>query len=223
MKSKYSSKSKSKFKKYSKKNNYNKVEKQIKRFNSLIEKKYSNNQQTTTVPTSLQVNISCNLIAQGTSSSQRVGNKISIKSILLRYIAYVSGNTDDYGLLRIIVVKDLNQVADTYPPTSVVLEDPTNFTSPYAKSSSPKRIKVLYDKVIDLNATGIAYNSNTTGTIVYNPCRHKEVYIFPKCNVYFNGSANTDVQKNGIWIYTMSAGSGTTYINMSTQTCYEDL
>lgn len=222
MKSKYTSKSKYSYKKkYNKK--YSTVEKKLKRFDRLIERKYSNNTYSSTVGTTLGVTISANLIAQGTASSQRVGNKITIKSLLLRYVCFQSGNTDDYALMRVIVVKDLNQIADTFPSASDILTDPTNITSCYAKTTAPKRIKVLYDKVIDVNATAIAYNTNSNSTIVYNPARHKEIYIFPKCDVYFNGSANTDVQKNGIWVYCMSSGSGISNIFMTCQTCYEDL
>lgn len=192
----------------------------VKKIDNNFEKKYIDTAYNSTVAGTLAPLISLNLIAEGDTSSQRTGNKIHVKSIRMNFQAFATGNTDDIAGIRIIVIKDKQTAGSTYPAAGTVLFDPTNITSNYNNQLYKDKIKVLYDKVVPLNSTGIAYNGATT--VVYNPAKTWSKWLFPNTNVLFNGSANTNVEKNALWVYAMIEGSGSVTLNMSAQTCYTD-
>lgn len=199
-----------------------KAYKMVKKINRNFEKKFNTNSFNSTINNTLQAVLSGNLIAQGDLATQRNGNAIYVKGIRLRFNMFASGNTDDIAQVRIIVLRDYQTANDTYPAVADVLADPSNIVSPYNYPNNYKRFKILYDKIFPLNATGITYNTATGNTIVYNPARFKQVWLWPKTRILFNGGSSADVQKNGIWVYAMASGSGTMNLNMTSQTCFTD-
>jgi len=194
--------------------------KKVMKVENNFERKYNTNSYNGTVSNTLASLINLTAITQNDTGAGRDGDSITIKSILIDMLAYGSGNTDDINLVRVIVVRDLQQVASTAPAVGSILETPGLFTSPYALETNRDRFKILLDKVIDINPTSITYNGATT--LVFNPARHLKKYLFPNCKVAFNGTTATSVQKNGLWLYAMSVGSGVTNVSITTQTTYTD-
>lgn len=187
-----------------------------------FEKKYLTTNFNSSITGTLGAIMSLNLIAQADGPDNRDGNQIHVKSVRVNLQTFCTGNTDDISQIRIIILRDRQTSGDTYPAPSEVLVNPSNITSCYNWKDNKDRFKVMYDKVIDLNATGIAYNTNSGATIVYNPAKHKTLWFYPNVNVYFNGTANSDVQRNAMWLYAMSSGGGSVTLNCTTQTCFYD-
>lgn len=98
-----------------------------------------------------------NNVSEGTSSNQRIGQDIDVKSIFARLV-FTLGDTTN--LIRLMIVQDRNSKnnGNNYPAISEVLEYTTGFAtqqylmSPLKVSSEKGRWRVLLDNVVILNA-----------------------------------------------------------------------
>lgn len=146
-------------------------------------------------------------IVQGDGKEARDGNSILIKSIQLRYFAYGHASAR-VTAIRILLVRDLQQVADTVPSMSDVLEQ-DNCTS-YLNPDTVGRFKILYDKVHVLN-------DNSSQQV------YKEIYLPCSYHVRYNGTAAADIQKGGIYLYGVSTeATNTATVKWSARLTYVD-
>lgn len=129
------------------------------------------------------------LIAQGDGESARTGNSILAKSLLLR-LTLVMDKTHDVQTTRILVIRDTQQVGDTYPTLTELLQAPTNVLSPL-NDTTKGRFDVLMDRY---------YMESNTGTQGH----HCEKFFRFNSHVRWNGVANTDIQKNGLYLMLVS-------------------
>ena len=95
-----------------------------------------NNGTATISPDNTGTIIPLTSIAQGDSSSGRTGNSILLKNIFLR-IAANNNTAQANTFYRIIVFQDLQQVGDTNPAVSDVLES-VNYLSPLATAQEDR-------------------------------------------------------------------------------------
>ena len=123
-----------------------------------------------------------NPIAQGDTQSNRTGNSCLMTHLRCRPQYVFSPDT----ILREIYFIDKQQVSDTAPTAAMLLEDGTNPLSFYNKSM-PGRFQILSDKTLAVNAT-------KTGSIKLRPYTKKL-----QKHAIFNGTASTDIQKNGVY------------------------
>lgn len=148
-------------------------------------------------------------IAQGDDVSGRTGNSIFVKKILLR--GYVTQNASATNTLcRIIIFMDKQQVADTIASVTDVLT--TSTMDSLLNVNNFGRFTILMDKVYAMSSA----NGNIrpfTNTIKFAKGVH----------VRYNGSATTDIQKNGIYIMFISTEStNTPTIQWNSRTFYHD-
>jgi len=134
-------------------------------------------------------------IGQGATVNQRVGQQIMAKRLKLRYSIYTNSSANQ--LARVLVVQWKKQVSDTSPTTAQLLEN-TGATqgalSDYAFSSEFKEnFRVLHDKTYALSGT-----SNGAPNVF------REASIPLNSRISFNGSATSDIEKNGIWMLSIS-------------------
>lgn len=162
-----------------------------------IEYKYHGNQPSRTLTTLGSVD-DLTGIAEGDSSLQRTGLKITPTSLLMK-IRVRHGNDggsppilDPQGCLsRIIVVRDMQQEADTPPAVTDLLISGTSLVmSPYNRLIR-NRFEVLFDKTYKTNP-------NASNSVIYDTAYLK---LSSKRPVYFNGASSTDIQKNGIYMF----------------------
>lgn len=98
--------------------------------------------------------------AKGGAANQRLGEKIKVKSLNVRYKLSVS-ETDDFDTMRVVIIQYMDGNADTEFPLDYqanVWEDPVTsypYLSPY-NTRSASTYRVLYDKSHCLNQGGIA-------------------------------------------------------------------
>lgn len=129
-----------------------------------------------------------NGMAQGDTSSQRTGNSILMRNIFLRlgFQQHPSATTTTY---RVMLVLDTQQVGDTSPTISDILET-VNVYSPLSTASSG-RFKVMKNWF---------FNTNNVSTTFRALNYYKDVRFHTR----YNGPANTDIQKNGLYLITLS-------------------
>jgi len=133
-------------------------------------------------------------LAQGDTSSGRTGNSVLFRNLLQR-IRITLNSSASTTYVRYMLVQDNQQIGDTTPTIADVLES-VDVLSPLA-TASQGRFKVLQSKVIALDNV----KSKTYLTTKYKDMRH---------HVRYNGSANTDIQKGGIYFMFVSDQSITT-------------
>lgn len=127
-------------------------------------------------------------IAQGDTLVQRNGNSILAKYLGIRYTVNMNASATN-TILRTILVKDLQQVSDTAPTLGDVLQDVT--VNSFLDYKFPGRFSVLMDKTIQLSANG------RNG--------HMEKINIPlNTHIKYNGTASTDIQKNGLYLMFVS-------------------
>lgn len=127
-------------------------------------------------------------IAQGDTSSGRTGNSILARELMIR-IALSQNATATQTFYRFMLVQDTQQIGDTTPGVTDVLES-ASYLSPLATATAG-RFKVLWSKICTTN-------NSTTTTMVYN--KFFKIYS----HVRYNGTAGADIQKGGYYLLLLS-------------------
>lgn len=183
-----------------------------------IEKKYFTDSYPTALSTTFAI-FGMTFIGQGDTGTTRDGNVIFVRSVRLRILLTPSGNSDTPSMVRLIVFRDNQQNVDVAPTASDLVLTTTNFNSMYNKAEQ-KRFKIYYDKTFDTNARSIAYDGATT--LTYEPSVFKDKWIFPNCNVYYNGASTSDIQKNGLYVAIAKSSAMTVTPDIQFQVCFND-
>lgn len=145
--------------------------------------------------------------AQGDDNvDDRNGNSIFVRSILFRAIC-VKHATPANTHLRIIMFIDNQQISDTAPALSDILESSSTI-SPLSTGTAG-RFKILKSYMLTLN------EETPTKTINFNKVlRH---------HVRYNGPASTDIQKGAIYVAILSSeATDTPTITYMSKTGYHD-
>lgn len=146
----------------------------------------------TTVGTAGNVTI-CNDMAQSDGSSGRTGNSCLMKWLALRMKIIRNASSTNTNV-RVLVVVDKQQLADTQPTVADVLELTYDGTYTLLKQENAGRFSVLYDKVFNL-----------TGTSKYEAILKPNIRLGKNgLHVRYNGPASTDIQKNGVYVMVVS-------------------
>lgn len=131
-------------------------------------------------------------IAQNDTDSGRTGNSILLRNIYIRGLLEINTSVTANTRVMLALVKDTQQVADTTP----AVLDVFNTQSPESmlKLGTSGRFKVLYRKTYVLSPASGGRNA-----IEFT--KYWKVYQ----HIRYNGSANTDVQKNGYYLVVISS------------------
>lgn len=145
-------------------------------------------------------NVMLNGIAQGDNIMDRTGNSCLLKRLDIRgYVQMNSASAANDQGVRIAVVVDTQQISDD---TAIAFQDVFEAVQPltsFLQDSQLGRFTVLYDKVFHL--------SDLAGSF------RKEFSVSVPLGLHarYNGTAATDIQKNGIWMLTVSDEAATSY------------
>jgi len=126
-----------------------------------------------------------NGMAQGDTSSQRTGNSILMRNVFLRLV-FTQSAAATSTIYRVMLIKDTQQVGDQSPAAPDILES-LNPLSPL-NTSTVGRFKVMKNWFFTTDDT-------KTQTQVLN------LYKDFRFHTKFNGTANTDIQKNGLYLF----------------------
>lgn len=150
------------------------------------EKMYLDTTNTAVSVTASGVVTQLNAIAQGDTTSSRTGNSVLMKNLFGRMVVVADASEANNSWVRIMIVKDKQQVGDTDPGVTSILATSTPL-SPLNRNTAG-RFQILYDKLINLSVLQGA----TIRTLKMN--------IPINCHARYNGTASSDIQKNGIYL-----------------------
>ena len=134
-----------------------------------------------------------NAIAQGDTAVTRTGNSILMRNLILN--GYVEINPSVTGDTRMMValVLDKQQVSDTSPIISDIFQYDTNPVTLLNLNNSG-RFSILYRKQFSLSPASGGSN-----------VRQLKIFKNMRLHARFNGTASTDIQKNGLYLVVISS------------------
>ncbi len=133
-------------------------------------------------------------VSEGAGINSRVGRKITPISLVIRGTVVQSDTaTGDHESVRLVVVQDKQQLADSYPTPSLVFE---NITDPYAFRQHVRQgqFRILAQRTY-------LFHKITGGKDAF---KFRIALNLPPMTIFWNGANVTDVQKNGIYFMLMS-------------------
>ena len=178
------------------------------------------------------------LIQDGTERDERIGNKITIKSLQLKFrLTYATGSvlstSDQFNRVRMIVfvIKDIDAVSP--PGITDILQ--TNSVDSFYKKDSEVKYTILYDKLWNLQNPEYLVKTGATATppstivatqsCTYPPFKSvtETIKFANGLALHYKGAAATQPIKNSIGIALISDSSapGHPYIDMNTRLTYE--
>lgn len=140
-------------------------------------------------PTSSGTIVHYTSVAQGDGATTRTGNSIFVRALMVNLNIKINPSVIGSTFCRIIAFIDTQQIGDTSPSVTDVLES-ANVNSSLALNTSG-RFKILRNWEFDLNA-------------VNKPSRVIKKYFNLRHHVRYNGTNGSDIQKGGIYILYLS-------------------
>lgn len=147
-------------------------------------------------------------IAAGTDITNRIADKVRIKAIRLQ--VRISTATASIGTTptheefsRFILVQDLQQVSDTTPAASAIVQAPSLPQFPTPALDSNGRFRWLWVSPLFQHARIATSSAVAALTTPLTPSQSPVAfYTKVKCDIplIFNGTAATDIQKNGLYL-----------------------
>jgi len=159
------------------------------------------------ISTSTGAVVHCTQIAQGDGQNGRTGNLINVRKLdfgirIQRQTAYTF--SPGQASFRWAVVVDKEQVTDTSPVALSAFEYPGEPWVDFSQILNNERFRYLYvSPVYDL--AQMAVNSITAIPQTSNMFKF---HWDGETKVGYNGSASSDIEKNGIYVVYMTVGSG---------------
>lgn len=129
-----------------------------------------------------------NGMAQNDTASGRTGNSILMRNVHLR-LCFIQNTAAVQTTYRVMLILDTQQVGDTNPTLTDILENASNPLSPLA-TASVGRFKVMKNWFFTTDDT-----KTQTKLIEY--------YKQFRFHTRYNGPTGTDIQKNGLYLITL--------------------
>lgn len=167
---------------------------------------------TTDITSSTGAVIHISGVAQDDTATGRSGNTIQIQSLTLSgfflrssSVAYIPN-----AMYRIVIVCDKQQVGDTAPTIGDVFDyGASNSTRFLPKLSVLERFRVLYvSKVFDAEMMALQQTLTTSGSGIPTMSTYFQFTKKMNLKVDYNGTASTDIQKNGLYFMVLSNDTG---------------
>lgn len=150
-------------------------------------------------------------ISQGDSDSGRTGNSLLLRNIYFRGALEIHPSVTGNTRISLVLVKDTQQVSDTTPNMSDIFQ---NYNDPdtMLNTNAFGRFKILWRKTYCLTPPAGGRN-----VIDFN--KYWKIYD----HVRFNGSATSDIQRNGYYLVILSSEvSNFPTCNINTRIGYHD-
>jgi len=156
-------------------------------------------------PTEAGAVVHLTAIPQGDTQTTRTGNTICVKNVCVE--GYISRATTDPSVLsdlRFAVVLDKKQVTDTSPTAAQIFQDPANAWSSLPNTANLERFTVLWMSPV-YDAYQYGYDTNVLASRA--PTQSNKFKFSKNMNlkVSFNGSAGSDIEKNGLYFVCLNS------------------
>lgn len=139
-------------------------------------------------PSSSGIVIPLHDMGTGDSDSQRNGNSIFVRYVNVGGFIRHNMAATNPSQVRIMLFIDKQQVGDSVPTPSMVLETVANTQTPYSKLNSDTvgRFSILFSRIYQVNEQ--------------RPCISYFIKKSMRHHIRYNGMLSTDVQKGGIYL-----------------------
>lgn len=134
-------------------------------------------------------------IAQGDTDAGRTGNSILLRNIYMRGTLAINNSVIGNTRVTLALVKDTQQTSDSTPAVADIFQSPSDPDSLLATGQFG-RFKLLWRKTYVLTPIGGGRN-------VLSLNKYWKLYD----HIRYNGSASTDIQKNGYYLVAISSES----------------
>jgi len=143
-------------------------------------------------------------VAQGDTIATRTGNVLNLVSITCKGKIATAANALAVGsYMRILVVVDKQQVADTSPSAADVITDGIFTADPVSmlpNTAFLERFRILHSSRL--------YDGSRIATGTATQDRSWEYSWTGNMKVEYNGTAGTDIQKNGVYVVFLTDDAG---------------
>lgn len=143
-----------------------------------------------------------NAMAQGTTQSTRIGNKITMKSVYIRYRVTNGAASIAATMFRVLIVYDTQTNAATPALGDILQAGPADPTLRMMNLANRDRFKILYEDTFTPVGTVV---SDTSATTEWQEYRTRFINI--NLDTIFNntsGGTVADIQTGGLFLVTMS-------------------
>lgn len=169
--------------------------------------KFDQGPGSTSISTTPQNLYDLTAIAQGDGIAQRTGQSILNNGFYIN-LAFTKHASATFSFIRVVLVQDRQQISDTAPTYSDVFE--SNSTYAKVNPNTMGRFKIWYDKRVLLSTQR----------------DFKQINIYRKfkgIHTRYNGTASSDIQKNGFYLMLVSSeATNTPTVVSASRTYYHD-
>lgn len=160
-------------------------------------------------------------VAQGDSQGSRTGNSINLTSISVtgRFDRAADVNSQTSVAYRIAIVIDKEQVADTSPTVSDIFTGAPIASFP--NLDNLERFRILWLSPVKESKM---MSMGTSNTLIPNQTIYWKFNWKGNLKVSYNGSATSDIEKNGVYIcYISNDAADTIDVTSTTRIGYTDV
>lgn len=136
-------------------------------------------------------------IAQGDTSAGRTGNSLLLRSLSYRFKLEINSSVTSNTTVTMIIFQDTQQVGDTSPAATDVLAQANTYS--LLSTLTAGRFKILKRKSYLLTPASGG-----------RPAIEQKGFMKLYSHVRYNGTASTDIQKNGLYVLFISSESTNT-------------
>ena len=173
-----------------------------------VEKHEYINSSSSNVATSTALVLQCSNIAIGDTTNTRTGNSIKPLSLQLKYQCYGIPAQTLIEVIRIIVCIEKQQIPETTSYPAFYTPAPWDFLNLLTYDKG--RFSIIYDKT---------FNNNPLSNLYHD----EDVTISLSGHITYNGSASTDIEKNGIHVFAIgNQSSNPSLLNVQTLLKFTD-
>lgn len=162
--------------------------------NQLLERKKISQGTSAAITNTGTIKYNLTNIAQGDDVNERIGNSITATGFSYKGTFYNNASATNGTMIRIILVQDLQQIADTEPSYSDVFA--SNTIDSEMNSANTGRFRVLWSQLFTIN---MAFSGQVVKKYI-----KKWIKFKTPIKVRYNGTAGTDIQKNGLFLTMIS-------------------
>lgn len=159
--------------------------------------------------------VNCVAIPQGDGDQTRDGNSVLLKSVYMRG-TLANNSASPSTRFRIMLIRDLQQIADTAPSATDILDGGLSgdFIRAPLNNETVGRYEILMDKIFVIN--------QPFASAVFQ--RNLKEFFPMNHHVRFNGTAGTDIQKGGVYFLVIHDQPGGTLptISLDIRSSYYD-
>lgn len=137
-------------------------------------------------------------ITQGTDIANRIGDKIEVRKCSFKIKVTPNAAGAAQQMVRMIVFQDHQQAQDTDPTSLLVMGTATPGLGEFPHFINRDRFPILADHIVSVSTIASA------GPFPSIVLKEFDVHVRYPC-VAYNGTANTDINENGVYILYFSS------------------